>query len=70
MKVVSVTRDLDEPRPLTFALDTPERAREQLALEWGDIDWHSNLFVFRWWSTRAKVGPTKSGMYMTRSSTG
>jgi len=60
-KLVAVTRDPEERALLTFALDTGARAGEQLALEWGDIDWHNNLVVFRRSSTRGEVGPTKSG---------
>jgi len=60
-KLVAVTRDDEERALLTFSLDTGARAGEQLALEWGDIDWHNNLVVFRRSSTRGEVGPTKSG---------
>jgi integrase len=60
-KLVAVTREDDERALLLFALDTGARAGEQLALEWGDIDWHNNLVVFRRSSTRGDVGPTKSG---------
>ena len=60
-KLVAVTRDPEERALLSFALDTGARAGEQLALEWGDIDWHNNLVVFRRSSTRGEVGPTKSG---------
>jgi len=60
-KLVAVTRDPEERALLTFALDTGARAGEQLALEWGDIDWHNKLVVFRRSSTRGEVGPTKSG---------
>jgi integrase len=60
-KLIAAARDDEERAVLTFAIDTGARAGEQLALEWGDIDWHSNLVVFRRSSTRGEVGPTKSG---------
>ncbi len=60
-KLVAITRDPEERALLLFPLDTGARAGEQLALEWGDIDWHNNLVVFRRSSTRGDVGPTKSG---------
>ena len=60
-KLVAAGRDEEERALLSFALDTGARAGEQLALEWGDIDWHNNLVVFRRSSTRGEVGPTKSG---------
>jgi integrase len=44
-----------------FALQTGARAGEQLALQWGDIDFRSNLVVFRRSSTRGVVGHKKSG---------
>jgi integrase len=60
-KLIAAARDADERALLLFALDTGARAGEQLALEWGDIDWHNKLVVFRRSSTRGEVGPTKSG---------
>jgi integrase len=60
-KLVATARDEEERVLLLFALDTGARAGEQLALEWGDIDWHNNLVVFRRSSTRGEIGPTKSG---------
>jgi hypothetical protein len=55
-KVVAVAQDDDERALLLFALG----AGEQLALEWGDLDWHSKLVVIRRSSTRGEIGPTKS----------
>jgi integrase len=46
---------------LLFALHTGARAGEQLAVEWGDVDFASRQVVFRRSSTRGVVGPTKSG---------
>jgi integrase len=60
-KLIAATRDDEERAILLFPLDTGARAGEQLALEWGDIDWHNNLVMFRRSSTRGEVGPTKSG---------
>src|SRR5205823_6268498 len=36
-------------------------AGEQIAFEWGDVDWHNRKIVLRRSSTRGDVGPTKSG---------
>jgi integrase len=44
-----------------FALHTGARAGEQLAVQWGDLDFHSNLVVLRRSSTRGVVGHTESG---------
>ncbi len=46
---------------ILFALHTGARAGEEIALEWGDIDFRSRLVVFRRSSTKGYVGPTKSG---------
>lgn len=60
-KLIAVARDDEERALLMFALRTGARAGEQLALKWGDIDWHKVEIVFRRSSTGGKVGPTKSG---------
>jgi hypothetical protein len=49
------------PAPRVRALHTGARAGEQLAPQWGNIDFRSNLVVFRRSSTRGVVGRTKSG---------
>jgi integrase len=46
---------------ILFALHTGARAGEEIALEWGDIDFRSRLVVFRRSSTKGFVGPTESG---------
>ena len=46
---------------ILFALHTGARAGEEIALEWGDIDFRARLVVFRRSSTKGEVGPTKSG---------
>jgi integrase len=58
---VKAARSDEERAILLFAVRTGARAGEQLVLEWGDIDKHSRLVVFRRSSTRGQVGPTKSG---------
>ncbi len=60
-KVMAAARTEDELALLMFPLHTGARAGEQLALEWGDIDWHNGLVIFRRSSTGGVVGPTKSG---------
>ncbi len=46
---------------LLFPLHTGARAGEQVAFEWGDIDWYNKLVIFRRSSALGRVGPTKSG---------
>lgn len=46
---------------ILFALRTGARAGEQLALRWGDIDWHGNKVGFQRSAIRGVEGPTKSG---------
>jgi integrase len=60
-QVLSVTKDPDNSVLLLFALHTGARAGEQIAIEWGDVDWRSRKIIFRRSSTRGLVGPTKSG---------
>lgn len=59
--LLAATRSEEERTLLLFALKTGARAGEQLALEWGDIDWVNRQVVFRRSSTRGEVGPTKAG---------
>jgi integrase len=51
----------EERALFVFALRAGPRAGEQLALEWGDIDWHNRTVIFRRASARGtgEVGPTK-----------
>jgi integrase len=44
-----------------FALHTGARAGEQLAIEWGDVDFASRKVIFRRARSRKLTGPTKSG---------
>ncbi len=62
-KVLEVARARSEEvhASLLFALHTGARAGEQIALEWGDVDFRNRLVVFRRSFTRGCVGPTKSG---------
>jgi integrase len=60
-QLLAAARSQAERLLLMFALHTGARAGEQLALQWGDIDFRSNLVVFRRSSTRGVVGHTKSG---------
>ena len=60
-RLLAACRDEEERALLMFAVHTGARAGEQLALAWGDLDWHNHLVVFRRSSTRGIVGPTKSG---------
>jgi integrase len=60
-KLVATARDDDERALLLFALDTGARAGEQLALEWGDLDWHSKLVLIRRSSTRGGADQIGAG---------
>jgi integrase len=59
--LLAACRGEEERALLLFAIRTGARAGEQIAFEWGDIDWHRHEVVFRRSSTRGLVGPTKSG---------
>ncbi|MBN1653721.1 MAG: site-specific integrase [Deltaproteobacteria bacterium] len=59
--LLEAARNDEERLLIMFALYTGARAVEQLALEWGDIDWRNNFIVFRRSVTRVIVGHTKSG---------
>lgn len=45
--VIAKARDAEQRALLMFAFHTGARAGEQLAFEWGQIDWHNDLIVFR-----------------------
>jgi integrase len=60
-RVIDGARTLEARLWILFALRTGARASEQLALRWGDIDWHSGKVVFQRSSIRGVEGPTKSG---------
>ena len=51
-RLLAACRDEEARALLMFAVHTGARAGEQLALSWGDIDWHNHLVVFRRSSTR------------------
>lgn len=59
--LLGAARTEEESAILLFALHTGARAGEQIAVEWGDLDWTNHLVVLRRSSTRGEVGPTKSG---------
>jgi integrase len=59
-RLIAVCRGEEERALLLFAVRTGARAGEQIAVEWGDIDWHNHQVVFRRSETRGEVGPTKS----------
>lgn len=44
-----------------FAVHTGARAGEQLAIEWGDLDWNNRKVVLRRSRSKGVLGPTKSG---------
>jgi integrase len=60
-RLLAAARNPEERLLFMFALHTGARAGEQLAVEWGDVDFRSNLVVLRRSSTRGVVGHTKSG---------
>ena len=57
----AAARDPEERALLVFAVHTGARLGEQLAFEWGDIDWQSGKVLLRRARVRGEVGPTKSG---------
>jgi integrase len=59
--LLSKTRNAFERALLLFALHTGARAGEQVAIDWGDLDWHNRLVIIRRSSALGRVGPTKSG---------
>ena len=59
--LLEAARTEEERLLLLFALRIGARAGEQLALEWGDIDFVNRRVVLRRSSTRGEVGPTKQG---------
>jgi len=59
--LLSKARTPEEKALLLFPLRTGARAGEQIAIEWGDIDWHNRKVLIRRASALGVVGPTKSG---------
>jgi integrase len=59
--LLSKARSPEERALLIFPLRTGARAGEQIAFEWGDIDWNSHHVIIRRSSALGVVGPTKSG---------
>ncbi len=60
-QLLEATRNREERLLLMFALQTGARAGEQIAVEWGDVDWRNNFVVFRRSSTFGVVDHTKTG---------
>jgi integrase len=59
--LLSKARNPQEHALLLLPFDTGARAGEQLALQWGDVDWHSRKVVFRRAISEGILGPTKTG---------
>jgi integrase len=59
--LLSKARTAEERALLLFPFRTGARAGEQIAFQWGDIDWHNRLVIIRRSSSLGTVGPTKSG---------
>jgi integrase len=60
-RLLSFVTDPEERAALLLAFDTGARSGEQIALTWGDLDFHRRQVIFRRASSRGRVGPTKSG---------
>jgi integrase len=60
-QLLAAERDPEKRTLLLFALRTGARAGEQLALEWGDIDFANKQVVLRRSMALGQVVPTKSG---------
>lgn len=59
--LLAAARNAEEHLQILFALSTGARVSEQLAIEWGDLDFKNKLIVIRRATIRGEVGPTKSG---------
>jgi integrase len=60
-QLLAKARTAVERALLLFPLHTGARAGEQIAFEWGDIDWRNHLIILRRSSALGRVGPTKTG---------
>lgn len=63
--LLSAARDDRDRLLLMFAAKTGARAGEQLAAEWGDVDWTRGTIRFQRSHTRGETGGTKSGRHRT-----
>jgi integrase len=59
--LLDVVPDPERRTLLLFAIRTGARAGEEIALEWGDLDFANGFVKFSRSSTRGQVGPTKTG---------
>lgn len=57
-RLIASARDEQDRLLLMFAVRTGARAGEMLALEWGDVDFHSAMIMFRRSRTRGVTSPT------------
>jgi integrase len=64
-RLLSVIKDPEDRALLLFALKTGARVGEQLAIEWGDIDWRKNQVTIRRGIYRGEEGSTKTGRERT-----
>lgn len=60
-KLLAAARDEEDRLLLMFALKTGARVGEQLALEWGDVDFAGHRVTFRRSLHKGVEGPTKTG---------
>lgn len=59
--LLKAARNAEEHLQILFALSTGARVSEQLAIEWGDLDFKNKFIVIRRATIRGETGPTKSG---------
>ena len=64
-QLLKAARDDYDRLLLHFAAKTGARAGEQIAVEWGDIDWRRKQVRFQRSRTRGETGPTKSKHHRT-----
>lgn len=64
-RLLGAARDSTDRLLLHFAVKTGARAGEQLAVEWGDVDWRKKQVTLKRSRTRGKTGPTKSKHHRT-----
>jgi integrase len=62
---LAAARDQRDRLLIHFAVKTGARAGEQLALQWGDVDWRKQQVRFQRSRTRGETGPTKSKKHRT-----
>lgn len=61
LRLLAACRDDEDRLEFLFALDTGARVSEQMAIEWGDIDWVGHRVWIKRQLYKGVLGPTKTG---------